>query len=86
MLVGGCVVEVARGLSDSQHGVQFGDRQHTADQPPRTLKDQSTTGVAELVISAEEHGQPGGAQERQPGQVEHDFRVAIPAKLIEYLL
>lgn len=75
----------SRGL-DGQHGVQSGDRQDAAGPRPGPVQDEPTVGCAQLVINAMEHGQPGGAQKRQPGQIEHDLRVAIPAQLIEYLL
>jgi hypothetical protein len=79
--------EVARGRGpDGQDSVQPGDRQHAAGQPPRLVQDEQAVDGAQLVINAVKDRQPGDAQKLQLGQIEHDFRVAIPAQLIEYLL
>jgi hypothetical protein len=79
--------QVARGRwPDGQDFVQPGDRQGTASQPPGPVQDEPTAGSMQVIINAVKHCQPGGAQELQPGEIEYDLRVAIPAQLIEYLL
>lgn len=79
--------EAARGRGlDGQDGVQPGDRQHVACQLPRPVQDQPTVDGPLLLINQVEHCQPGGTEELQPGHVKHDFRVTVPAQLIEYLL
>ena len=50
------------------------------------MEDESSTGGAELVIGTEEHSQADGAQEVQPGQVEHDLLVPVSTKLVENAL
>lgn len=72
--------------SDGHDGVQPADRQDTAASPSGPVQDEPTVDGAQVVTNTVEHGQPGGAEELQPGQIEHDFPVAIPAQLIEYLL
>lgn len=59
--------ETARGHGlDGQDGVQSGDRQGTAGQPPRPVQDQLAVDGPQLIVNLVKHCQPDGTQNSSP--------------------